>query len=48
MIGGAFTLLSKAMAIYPHVELNELFRMADFTRWGYAVAEAAGVGDIHF
>lgn len=48
MIGAAFHLLSKAMAIYPQVELAELFRMADFTRWGYAIAEASGIGGDKF
>ena len=44
IIGGALTVLSKAMAIYPTVELERLGRMADFTRWGYAIAEAMGYG----
>jgi len=42
IIGGALTALSKAMSIYPKVQLDRLGRMADFTRWGYAIAEAIG------
>jgi hypothetical protein len=44
ILGGALSILSKAMAIYPNVHLDKLARMADFTRWGYAIAEAAGWG----
>ncbi len=44
IVGGALTVLSKAMAIYPTLELEKLGRMADFTRWGYAIAEAVGYG----
>jgi hypothetical protein len=36
------------MSIYPEITPPELFRMADFTRWGYAIAEAAGVGGEKF
>lgn len=48
ILGGALRILSEAMEIYPNVELTRLFRMADFTRWGYAIAEAAGVGGQRF
>ncbi|WP_238881775.1 hypothetical protein [Clostridium sp. YIM B02551] len=44
ILGAMFTTLSKAMKIYPTVTLDKLGRMADFTRWGYAVAEASGIG----
>ncbi|MDU4853953.1 MAG: hypothetical protein E6X72_06105 [Clostridioides difficile] len=44
IVGGALNTLSKAMSIYPNVKLNRLARMADFTRWGYAIAEALGIG----
>lgn len=37
-----FTVLSKAMAIQPTIKLDELPRMADFTVWGCAIAEALG------
>jgi hypothetical protein len=44
ILGGALKILSKAMSIYSNLEKpKKLFRMADFTRWGYAIAEAAGV-----
>lgn len=46
ILGAIFETLSKAMSIYDQVELNNLGRMADFTRWGYAIAEVLGiVGD---
>ncbi len=44
IMGGAFTVLSKAMNIFPEVKLTELPRMADYCRWGYAIAEAIGYG----
>jgi hypothetical protein len=42
ILGGIFDTLSKAMTRYPHVSLNTLSRMADFSRWGYAITEALG------
>lgn len=42
IIGAIFDAVSKAMAIYPTVELKELPRMADFVKWGYAIAAALG------
>jgi hypothetical protein len=42
ILGGMFDALSRAMAIYPAVELNKKPRLADFARWGYAIAEALG------
>ncbi|SHJ36117.1 hypothetical protein SAMN02745691_01810 [Parasporobacterium paucivorans DSM 15970] len=44
ILGAIFTVLSKAMSLYEEVQLDRLGRMADFTRWGYAIAEAAGIG----
>ena len=44
LLGDVFDVLSEAMAIYPTVEVPNLERMADFTRWGAAVAESLGVG----
>ncbi len=38
----SFDVVSKAMSIYPTVDLEELPRMADFAKWGYAIAEALG------
>ncbi|SDM42771.1 hypothetical protein [Sediminibacillus halophilus] len=48
IIGGAFRILSKAMAIYPNVKIEKLSRMADFTRWGFSIAEAMGYGGERF
>lgn len=44
ILGAIFTTLSKAMTIYDDVKLDRMGRMADFTRWGYAIAEVAGIG----
>ena len=48
IIGGIFDILSKAMAIYPTVKLDNLPRMADFCQWGYAIAEAMGWSGTNF
>jgi len=48
MLGAIFSTISKAMDIYPNVKLSKLGRMADFTRWGYAIAEACGIGGERF
>lgn len=40
ILGAVFDCLSKAMSIYSNVHLPELNRMADFTRWGYAIEQA--------
>ncbi len=42
LLGAIFDILSKAMCIFPDVKLSKLPRMADFCRWGYAIAEALG------
>ena len=42
ILGGVFDTLSKAMAIYPNLKLKSLSRMADFARWGEAIAQALG------
>lgn len=42
LLGAIFSILSKAMEIYPNVTLDKLPRMADFCRWGYAIGEAMG------
>lgn len=44
ILGGIFTILSRAMHIKPSIKLDELPRMADFTIWGCAIAEALGYG----
>jgi len=48
IVGGALQALANAMAIYPKVKLDKLPRMADFTRWGYAIAEVLGYGGERF
>lgn len=42
LLGASFDALSKAMKIYPTVELTSTPRLADFAKWGCAVAEALG------
>ena len=44
LLGNIFSILSKAMEIYPTLALAEYPRMADFAKYGYAVAEAIGKG----
>jgi hypothetical protein len=44
ILGGVFDTLVKAICIYPKLRLREMERMADFTRWGAAIAEAVGSG----
>lgn len=42
ILGGIFDTLAKTMVLYPNVKPSYLHRMADFTRWGVAIAEALG------
>lgn len=42
ILGAIFATISIAMDNYRFVQLDNLPRMADFTKWGYAIAEAAG------
>lgn len=42
ILGSIFNVISKAIKIYPTVQLEELPRMADFAKWGYAISEAMG------
>ena len=42
ILGNIFDILSKAIKIYPNVKLSKLPRMADFSHWGYAIAQALG------
>ena len=44
ILGGAFDIIARAMALRPEISQGSRFRMADFTSWGYAIAEAAGWG----
>jgi hypothetical protein len=48
LFGAALTTLSRAMAMVEDVVLPSLPRMADWTRWGYAVAEVIGCGGTAF
>jgi len=42
ILGGFLDTLVKAIQVYPSVNPKGLFRMADFTRWGCAIAIALG------
>ena len=42
ILGGALDALSKAMQIRPTLKMTGLPRMADFARWGCAIAQALG------
>lgn len=48
ILGAILTALSRAKRIYPTLKLTKLGRMADFTIWGYAVAEALEIGGEEF
>ncbi len=39
ILGSIFGVISKAMATFPTVQLQKMPRMADFAKWGYAIAE---------
>jgi hypothetical protein len=42
ILGGIMKALSKAMDLRPGIQLREVPRMADFTLWGCAIADAIG------
>jgi DNA polymerase I-like protein with 3'-5' exonuclease and polymerase domains len=44
LVGAMFDALAQAIRLYPTVQLSNLPRMSDFARWGFAVAEALGLG----
>lgn len=48
ILGGVFDTLSKAMALYDQVQLRPTSRLADFERWGYAIAMALGYSERDF
>ena len=48
ILDGIFITLSKAIPIYKKLNLERLPRMADFAKWGYAIAEALGYGGDKF
>lgn len=43
ILGGILDTVVKALNIYPTVQLEKLYRLADFTRWGCAIAEALNI-----
>lgn len=48
ILGGFLDTLSKTLRLYPSVNSEVLFRMADFTRWGCAIAMALGYEEEDF
>jgi hypothetical protein len=42
ILGGVFDALSHALRLYPDIHLAEMPRLADFARWGEAIARALG------
>lgn len=42
LLGCLFDVLSEARRIYPSIALEQLPRMADFVKWGVAIAQALG------
>ncbi|MSS72859.1 MAG: hypothetical protein EXS64_15400 [Candidatus Latescibacteria bacterium] len=42
ILGGVLDALTKAMRLFPEVRLSSLPRMADFAKWGCAIAQALG------
>ena len=43
ILGGMLDAVVRALNIYPTIQLEKLYRMADFTRWGCALAEALNI-----
>lgn len=43
VFGGILDVLTIALRLYDKVELKDLYRMADFTKWGYAITWAMGL-----
>ena len=42
-LGAIFSVIQKALKIFPTIQLpNKNFRMAEFVKWGYAIAQAMG------
>ncbi len=48
ILGGIFNALHKAIPIYEGIALKKMYRMADFTKWGCAIAETLGYGKTVF
>ena len=47
-LGSIFNTISQAIKIQKDLTLDEVGRMADFTYWGYAIAEVIGIGGEEF
>jgi hypothetical protein len=48
ILGGIFDVFSRAILIRPSVKLASKPRMADFARWGWAIAQALGFEPVDF
>lgn len=48
ILGGIFDTLSLALGIYPDIDVGNLPRMADWAKWGCAIAEALPFGKAQF
>jgi hypothetical protein len=48
ILGGFLDTLSKAIKNYPTINLEQLYRMADFTKWGCAISKALGIAQKKF
>lgn len=48
ILGACFDAVSRAIAIKPNIKISKHLRMADFTKWGYAIAEVLGIGGERF
>jgi len=48
ILNDIFNVLSQALCIIEDVKLDNLPRMADFARWGYAIAEVLEIGGDNF
>jgi len=42
LLSACFDILGRALSIYPKINLKKFERLADFTKWGYAIAMAMG------
>ena len=47
-LGSVFNVISQAMSIYPNITLERKPRMADFARWGVAIATVLKIGGDNF
>ena len=48
IFGALLSAVAKTLEIEPQIEINRLYRIADFHTWGAAAAEATGVGIDNF